>query len=222
MRFTRHDVLCSHRLWKERVLIMMPRYAAFSEQQIEVNGIRYSTGHSKAEREMFLKDTVTVRRTPIDHILLYERGVPLAYPNRKIALKVYEDIKMHIKIWDYLVNSNSFLVDKLGIPDIDEITLMREYAGLLERFIGLELLNTKFSDLVIHRGLYSSFIDDNDYVYRNGSSYQRSENSGFTLQRVRRTDAISPSKSYFGTPYDAPVDTVSIDDMDDIINEVRR
>lgn len=123
----------THKLFHERMKVIIPAYASQTVEQLKLRGVIYNENATKEDMDAYNRSLVTVYRAPIQHVLWYAEGIPIAYTNRSYAVKVYVYIKDHLKTWKEFasvsLNTTAFM------PPQEDLDLLEEFAFNLEQFV---------------------------------------------------------------------------------------
>lgn len=178
----------THKLWHERTPVIVPRYAAFTVESVKLYGMAYSEGQTKEERSNYNKEMVKVYMAPIRHVMLYDQGIPIAYPSRERAALIYFHIKNHVRTWSELLGSGMNVRSKAPPPE--DFELLLDFAQNLEKFLKFYYrANTK--DNFFGRATMNRFANDERYSFKEDSTYNklRSGIFGMLTERQERVDA---------------------------------
>lgn len=183
------DLQATHRLWHKRMRVLVPRYATLTPEQIKMYGTCYSTALTKEDRTEYNQEMVYFWMSPIRQILMYAEGIPIAYPNRMLAIEVYQDIKLHVSNWSKLLTRS--LNRRVNAPPVEDFDLMLEFAENLEAYLEYYYHHTRSKEFEpFHKRTMNRFVNTDRYMHREDSTYTKLRNGiyGFTGERVPRKE----------------------------------
>lgn len=204
----KNDLMASHRIWHKRIRVLVPRYAALTPTQLQYYGTCYSEGFTKEERNTYNTDVVYMWMSTNRQIELYSEGIPIAYPNRMIAISVYQDIKQHIQNWSELLTRS--LNKRTKAPPVEDFDLMLEFAENLEVYLDYYYHHIKSKDFEpFHKRTMNRFVNTDKYTHRGDSTYTKlrtgiysflGERTARVETPVARIEAPSDSSHYQEQP----------------------
>lgn len=186
------ELQATYRLWHKRIRVLVPRYASLTPEQLKYYGTCYSDGLSKEERSQYNSDSVYMWMSPIRQIALYAEGIPISYPNRMIAISIYQDIKQHIQNWNDLISRS--LNSRYKAPPVEDFELMLEFAENLEAYLEYYYHHIKTKDFApFHKRTMNRFVNTDRYAHRADSTYTKLREGvySFTSNRVPRKESIA-------------------------------
>lgn len=177
----------THKLWHERMEVIVPVYAAHTPENIKLYGMAYNTGSTKEERDAYNRSMVKVWMAPIRHIKLYSEGVPIAYPSRERAAKIYFHIKNHVKTWSDLMATSMNMRTKA--PPMEDFDIMLEFAQNLEQFLTF-YYNSVNGGNVFKRPGMNRFAENEGRFHLQDSTYSKLRDGifGMMTNRTERND----------------------------------
>jgi len=197
----------THKLFHERMQVMVPAYAAQSVEKHKLYGTVYNEGSTKEERDQYNRSMVKVWMAPIRHIILYSEGVPIAYPSRERAARIYFYIKDHVKTWNDLLSTSMNL--RAVAPPLDDFELMLEFAENLDQFLEFYYKSGNKQNY-FQRHTMNRFAADDKLWHRGDSTYSRLKEGVFSLlsNRVPRNDEPATKvNSTYQAPQSADITT---------------
>lgn len=177
----------SHKLWHERCEVIVPVYAAHDPEDIKRRGMTYNTGSTKEERDNYNRSMVKIWAAPIRHIRLYAEGVPIAYPNRARAARIYFHIKNHVATWSMLLGESMNMRSKS--PPMEDFDIMLEFAQNLEQFLTF-YYNSARGDNFFKRPTMNRFAEMETRRFSPDSTYSKLRDGiyGLLTDRQQRVD----------------------------------
>lgn len=183
------EIQCTEDIWKQRWVVLIPRYAVHTDEFIKQRGIPYSSSMSPETRIEWNKEMVRARMSINRQIALYDKGIPIAYPDRIKAAEVYLKIQQHVTNWKILISGS--LNRRAKAPPMEDFDLMLEFAENLEQYLDhyyytLDTANYK----PFQRQSMNRFVSNEGYSYRPDSKYNQLREGliGFQSNRVERVD----------------------------------
>lgn len=219
MRPTAEQVNSCYRIWHKLYPIIIPYYATRTKEDLDLRGMIYTTNSTEEEKEQWRKRPVTVNYPIWKHLQLYDDGIAIAYPNWEIAVKVYEELITYVKVWDHVLNSNFISKKDKALPTNEEFEIIREYVSLLDAYVDWDLTNKRLSDIVVDRRKLNILLNDNEFVYREGSDYQQAINGDLSMV-VSRTLRVDDKRGKMRPP-PLPNAKEDLGDMNSLIQGVR-
>lgn len=209
---------CTHKLFHERVQVIVPFYAAHSPEDIKLYGMAYNTGMTDEERMIHNKELVKVWKAPIQHIRLYGEGVPIFYPSRQKAANIFFYINAHVKTWRGILGES--MNYRSSAPPVEDFDIMMEFANNLEQFL---IYHYNEMDLThgFRRPNTNRFADEGDRTYNSTSTYGKYTKGeyGFSTHRKERTDTLLDHMPQRNDVYQSPlIQEVSDDDLLSLAN----
>lgn len=179
----------THKLWHERCEVIVPVYAAYDPADIKLRGMTYNTGSTKEERDNYNRSMVKIWAAPIRHIRLYSDGVPIAYPNRARAARIYFHIKNHVATWSTLLGESMNMRAKA--PPMEDFDTMLEFAQNLEQFLTF-YYNSANGDNLFKRPTMNRFAEIETRRFSPESTYSKLRDGIFGLltDRQARVDDV--------------------------------
>lgn len=113
--------------------VLLPFYAVGDYNKVSQRGVTYTQGISDEDRLTENKQIVRTFKAPINHVTLYGDGVPIAYPSREAAAKVFLDIEQHIANWVHLTNLGPNMRSRR--PPEEDFDLLHEYMEMLHEYV---------------------------------------------------------------------------------------
>lgn len=190
----KYELEATYRLWHKRIRVYLPMYATLSPLQLKYYGTAYNAGMTQDERDTANREMTLQWMSPIRQIALYAEGIPIAYPDRITAAKVYQDIKMHVQNWTDLGHGS--LNQRADMPSVEDFELMLEFAENLECYLDHYYRHLKAKDFTPFRKVtMNRFINSDRYMLREDSTYSKLRNGIYTFQgeRTSRRDDIRRS-----------------------------
>ena len=185
----------THKLWHERTEVMVPLYAAHTPESIKLYGMAYTEGLTNEERAAQNNSMVKTWMAPIRHIRLFHEGVPIAYPNRARAAKIYFYIKNHIATWSELLQGSMNARSKA--PPMEDFDMMLEFAENLEKFL-VFYYNSDKSDAVFSKANMNRFAQGEGRYFNPESTYSKLREGVFGLMTNRTDRNDSPNAKMTG------------------------
>ncbi len=208
----------THQLWHERCEVIVPVYAAHDPEDIKLYGMVYNSGSTKEERDQYNRSMVKIWAAPIRHIRLYSEGVPLAYPNRARAAKIYFHIKNHVATWSQLIGGSMNMRTKT--PPMEDFELMLEFAQNLEQFLTF-YYNSKRGDNFFKRPSMNRFAESEGRYNSKDSTYSKLREGIFGLL-TNRTERIDDARPQLIQPREGIVETFTEEDEFSLTSTVNR
>lgn len=208
---------CTHKLFHERVQVIVPFYAAHSPEDVKLYGMAYTSGLTADERMIQNKELVKTWKAPIQHIRMYADGIPIFYPNKKRAANIFFYINAHIKTWREILGSSMNM--RANAPPVEDFDIMLEFANNLEQFL---IHHYDEQDLTngFRRANMNRFADEGDRIYNATSTYGkfRQGEYGFSTHRTERKDSLL-DRPQRNDAYQSPLlEEVSDDDLLSLAN----
>lgn len=218
------ELEATYRIWHRRIRVLLPRYATLTPAQLKMYGTAYNTGMTQDERDTSNREMTSMHMSINRQIELYNEGIPLAYPDRMIAVSVYQDIKQHVQNWTDLGFGS--LNNRADMPDVEDFELMLEFAENLECYLDYYYRNIKSKDFTpFHKRTMNRFINSDRYMMREDSTYSKLRGGIYTFQgeRTARKDEIrrSPVDYTSNTSHFQDQPEFSLADADQALKDIR-
>ena len=183
------EIDATRRVWHNRMVVLIPRYAVLHPEFIKQRGVPYSTSMSEPDRVIWNKEMVKVRMSINRQIMLFSEGVPIAYPNRIKAVEAYLDVKQHVANWRILLKGS--LNTRTKAPPMEDFDLMLEFAENLEQYLEYywdKMTAETFTPF--KRKTMNRFISNDNYIHAPNSTYNNIREGlyGAHTGRIERVD----------------------------------
>ena len=218
----KHELEATYRLWHKRVRVFLPQYATLTPKQLEYYGTTYNSGITTEERDAMNREMTSQHMSAIRMIALYADGIPLAFPDRMIAVSVYQDIKLHIQNWTDLTAGS--LNRSSDMPSVEDFDLMLEFAENLECYLDYYYRNIRARDFTpFRKTTMNRFINSDKYMHREDSTYTKLRTGiySFQTERISRRDDIRRAPMDYNTSHFQEQPEFSLDDAAVAINSIR-
>lgn len=191
----KHDLMATYRLWHKRMRVLVPRYATLTPEQIKMYGTCYSDSMPVEDRRAYNNELTYVWMSPIRQLALYMEGIPIAYPNRLLAIEVYKDIKLHVHNWSELLGHS--MNRRKKAPPVEDFDNLLEFAENLEVYLEYYYHHVQSKDFEpFHKRTLNRFVNEDKYMHRQDSTYTKLREGiySFTGDRVARKDGPAFSR----------------------------
>lgn len=218
-----NELEATYRLWHKRIRVFLPQYATLTPEQLKYYGTAYNSGLSKEERDRMNREMTSQHMSVIRMIALYAEGIPMAFPDRMIAVGVYKDIKTHTQTWMELGQGS--LNQRSDMPPVEDFDLMLEFAEHLECYLDYYYRNIQSKDFTPFRKVtMNRFINSDKYMHREESTYNKLRTGIYSYQtdRTSRRDDIrrSPMDHSIKSHYQEQPE-FSLSDAEAAMNSIR-
>lgn len=216
------EIMATERVWKNRMVVLIPRFAVHTKEMLEQRGVPFNTSMSPATRDKWNKEMVKVRMSINRQIELYRDGIPIAYPNRIKAVEVYMDVKQHVSNWKILLKGS--LNRRTQAPPMDDFDLMLEFAENLEKYLDYYHNKLTATDITpFRRQTMNRFVQDGAYLNAPNSTYSNLRAEVYSAHGSRTARVDDQRQTHVEAPSDHYQPIVEFDelDADDAMRSIR-